>query len=87
MNDYTNSVVNKSLTLKLWRGERMCLLGMDVANPEDDFVGSDEGFGSSLTAVFLLHAPSYPLGAEPSRRRGKTFSPACLFVLLIEEMP
>jgi hypothetical protein len=39
MNDYTNSVAQGSLTLKLWRGERMCLIGMDVANPEDDFVG------------------------------------------------
>jgi hypothetical protein len=26
-------------TLKLWRGERMCLLGFDVAEPEDDLVG------------------------------------------------
>ena len=25
--------------LKLWRGESMCLLGFDVAEPEDDFVG------------------------------------------------
>ena len=39
MNDHSNSVVHKSLTVKLWRGERMCLIGMDVADPEDDFVG------------------------------------------------
>ena len=39
MNDFTNTVTSKSLTLKLWRGERMCLLGMDVTNPEPDFVG------------------------------------------------
>jgi phosphatidylserine/phosphatidylglycerophosphate/cardiolipin synthase-like enzyme len=26
-------------TMKLWRGERMCLLGFDVADPEPDFVG------------------------------------------------
>jgi hypothetical protein len=25
--------------LKLWRGESMCLLGFDVDDPEDDFVG------------------------------------------------
>jgi phosphatidylserine/phosphatidylglycerophosphate/cardiolipin synthase-like enzyme len=25
--------------LKLWRGERMCLVGMDVDQPEDNFVG------------------------------------------------
>ncbi|TXI01441.1 MAG: hypothetical protein E6Q76_17205 [Rhizobium sp.] len=28
-----------SLAVKLWRGERMCLIGMDVTDPEDDFVG------------------------------------------------
>ena len=28
-----------SLSVKLWRGERMCLIGMDVTNPEPDFVG------------------------------------------------
>jgi phosphatidylserine/phosphatidylglycerophosphate/cardiolipin synthase-like enzyme len=28
-----------SLTLKLWRGERMCLLGMDAADPDPSFVG------------------------------------------------
>ena len=39
MSNYTNTVISKSLTLKLWRGERMCLLGMDVTNPEPDFVG------------------------------------------------
>jgi phosphatidylserine/phosphatidylglycerophosphate/cardiolipin synthase-like enzyme len=27
------------LSLKLWRGERMCLIGMDVDDPADDFVG------------------------------------------------
>jgi len=27
------------LSLKLWRGERMCLVGMDVNDPADDFVG------------------------------------------------
>lgn len=28
-----------SLKLKLWRGERMCLLGMDVVDPDPSFVG------------------------------------------------
>ena len=27
------------LQVKLWRGERMALIGMDVADPEDDLVG------------------------------------------------
>ncbi|HEY0162665.1 MAG TPA: hypothetical protein VGB69_08325, partial [Edaphobacter sp.] len=39
MSDFMNSGKHRSLTAKLWRGERMCLLGMDVTNPEPDFVG------------------------------------------------
>ena len=30
---------SSDLSLKLWRGERMCLIGMDVNDPADDFVG------------------------------------------------
>ena len=36
---FSNSGASASLAVKLWRGERMCLIGMDVAAPEDDFVG------------------------------------------------
>jgi len=39
MSDFTSTATKKSLTVKLWRGERMCLAGMDVDQPEDDFVG------------------------------------------------
>ena len=39
MNDFTNSKSTDGLTVKLWRGERMVLIGMDVDNPESDFVG------------------------------------------------
>jgi phosphatidylserine/phosphatidylglycerophosphate/cardiolipin synthase-like enzyme len=39
MNDFKNSSETDGLSVKLWRGERMCLIGMDVAEPEDDFVG------------------------------------------------
>lgn len=38
-NAFTNSKTQDGFSLKLWRGERMVLLGMDVENPEDDFVG------------------------------------------------
>jgi phosphatidylserine/phosphatidylglycerophosphate/cardiolipin synthase-like enzyme len=38
-NAFTNSKTQAGFSLKLWRGERMVLLGMDVENPEDDFVG------------------------------------------------
>jgi phosphatidylserine/phosphatidylglycerophosphate/cardiolipin synthase-like enzyme len=36
---FTNDKTADGFSLKLWRGERMVLLGMDVASPEDDFVG------------------------------------------------
>jgi len=39
MSDFMNSGTSGSLTTKLWRGERMCLIGMDVKDPEPDFVG------------------------------------------------
>jgi hypothetical protein len=35
----SNTGKSGSLAVKLWRGERMCLVGMDVTDPEDDFVG------------------------------------------------
>ena len=39
MDDYENNISKDGFTMKLWRGERMCLLGFDVAQPEPDFVG------------------------------------------------
>src|SRR4029077_3546492 len=36
---FISKVVSGDLTLKLWRGERMCLVGMDVDDPADDMVG------------------------------------------------
>jgi phosphatidylserine/phosphatidylglycerophosphate/cardiolipin synthase-like enzyme len=36
---FTNAAQVAGLTVKLWRGERMCLIGMDVADPEPDLVG------------------------------------------------
>ena len=39
MEDFTNAKSTGGLNLKLWRGERMALIGMDVADPEPDFVG------------------------------------------------
>ena len=52
--------------LKLWRGERMCLLGFDVEQPEADFVGFAIEFKAPGSAKFepLLNrlAFSYPPG-------------------------
>ena len=39
MNDFTNAKQTNGFSVKLWRGERMCLVGMDVDGPEPDFVG------------------------------------------------
>jgi phospholipase D-like protein len=39
MNDFANFKQSGDLSVKLWRGERMCLVGMDVGQPEPDFVG------------------------------------------------
>lgn len=39
MNDFESSNSKQGFSMKLWRGERMCLLGFDVAQPEADFVG------------------------------------------------
>jgi phosphatidylserine/phosphatidylglycerophosphate/cardiolipin synthase-like enzyme len=38
-NDFENSETKEGFTMKLWRGERMCLLGFDVEKPEPDLVG------------------------------------------------
>jgi len=39
MTDFTSSRTKDGLSVKLWRGERMALIGMDVEKPEPDFVG------------------------------------------------
>ena len=39
MADFTNGKTIDGFSLKLWRGERMALIGMDDKAPEDDFVG------------------------------------------------
>jgi hypothetical protein len=39
MNDFEIQDSKNGFSMKLWRGERMCLLGFDVDQPEPDFVG------------------------------------------------
>ena len=39
MDEFFNKAEQNGFRVKLWRGERMCLIGMDVDNPEPDFVG------------------------------------------------
>jgi len=39
MDGFTNQVEKNGFRVKLWRGERMCLIGMDLDQPEPDLVG------------------------------------------------
>ncbi|MGZ5215091.1 MAG: phospholipase D-like domain-containing protein [Caldimonas sp.] len=39
MDDFIASASKPNFTMKLWRGERMCLVAFDVEAPEDDLVG------------------------------------------------
>jgi phosphatidylserine/phosphatidylglycerophosphate/cardiolipin synthase-like enzyme len=39
MDDFMNGQTRDGFSLKLWRGERMALIGMDVDDPEPDLVG------------------------------------------------
>ncbi len=39
MDDFSNSGSKDGFQVKLWRGERMCLIGTNVDQPEPDFVG------------------------------------------------
>ena len=39
MKAFENQKTKDGFTVKLWRGERMCLLGFNVEQPEEDFVG------------------------------------------------
>jgi len=39
MGDFTNNETIDGFSVKLWRGERMALIGMDVDEPEPDLVG------------------------------------------------
>ncbi len=36
---FTNTKSSGDLTVKLWRGERMCLIAMDLKKTAPDFVG------------------------------------------------
>jgi phosphatidylserine/phosphatidylglycerophosphate/cardiolipin synthase-like enzyme len=39
MSDFSSSKSTNGFSMKVWRGERMCLIGFDVDQPEDDLVG------------------------------------------------
>ena len=39
MDAFSATASKPNFTMKLWRGERMCLIGFDVGAPEPDLVG------------------------------------------------
>lgn len=77
MTSFTTTASSGSLTVKLWRGERMCLIGMDVKNPEPDFVGFSievkNPTAASFTPLRNRIAFSYP-AQTPSTSGDKLFS-------------
>jgi phosphatidylserine/phosphatidylglycerophosphate/cardiolipin synthase-like enzyme len=53
MDPFMNAQESNGLGVKLWRGERMCLVGMDVEQPEPDFVGFSIEVRSPGNSSFL----------------------------------
>jgi phosphatidylserine/phosphatidylglycerophosphate/cardiolipin synthase-like enzyme len=78
MPDFMAIDTNGSLTVKLWRGERMCLIAMDVANPEPNFAGfSIEWKAPGATDFSPLYnrlAFSYPTDAATAVTGSRDFS-------------
>lgn len=77
MSSFSSTTSSGSLTIKLWRGERMCLIGMDVKNPEPDFVGFSievkNPTATDFTALRNRIAFDYPPGS-PAVTGNKQFS-------------
>ena len=68
MSDFTNSKALDGLTVKLWRGERMVLIGMDVDDPEPDFVGFsiEEKIPGGSDFVPLKNRLNFSYGDRPA---------------------
>ena len=52
MADFCVKDSEDGFTMKLWRGERMCLIAFDLEDPEDDFVGFAIECKAPCEAVF-----------------------------------
>ena len=75
MSDFEKSKTLKGFTMKLWRGERMCLLGFDVAVPEPDLVGFAVEFKEPGATVFkpLLNRLAFAYAPGESVNGDKQF--------------
>jgi len=61
MGEFTNSKTVDGFSVKLWRGERMALIGMDVEEPEDNLVG------------FSIEVQSPQFGVRPAAQPAGVF--------------
>jgi len=83
MNDFENHDSRNGFSLKLWRGERMCLLGFDVAAPEPDLVGfavecrepGDPGFHALRNRLAFSYDAPAAAAVTGARKFESTTSP------------
>ena len=77
MSEFFSSDSKNGFSMKVWRGERMCLLGFDVDQPEADFVGFaievKRPGANQFTALRNRLAFSYPQPAETAVNGDKQF--------------
>jgi phosphatidylserine/phosphatidylglycerophosphate/cardiolipin synthase-like enzyme len=77
MGEFSSSDSKHGFSMKVWRGERMCLLGFDVDQPEADFVGFaievKRPGANQFTALRNRLAFSYPQPAETAVNGDKQF--------------
>jgi phosphatidylserine/phosphatidylglycerophosphate/cardiolipin synthase-like enzyme len=77
MSEFFSSDSKNGFSMKIWRGERMCLLGFDVDQPEADFVGFaievKRPGANQFTALRNRLAFSYPQPAETAVNGDKQF--------------
>jgi len=78
VSDFEIRETKQGFTMKLWRGERMCLLGFDVAAPEPDFVGfaieCKEPGATKFTPLLNRLAFEYPVPAAVAVTGDRLFS-------------
>ena len=83
MDSFENQSSKDGFSMKLWRGERMCLIGFDVTDPEPDFVGfaiesrspGDTKFHPLLNRIAFSYATSTATAVTGARKFPSTDAP------------